>query len=80
MKTSKLNLKRFIIRKSLIGKNIEVTFVNAKKQTCVYNHDKVYEHFKNKFENMPCFHKYKYYTNSQNVPKFVRDAKLCSIK
>ena len=37
-----LKSKRFVIRKSLIGKNqiIEVTFKNGKSFT--YNHDKVY--------------------------------------
>ena len=38
-----LNLKRFVVRKSLIGKNttINVEFRNGKKVS--YNHDKVYE-------------------------------------
>ena len=45
----KLNSKRFVIRKSLIGKNavITVNFTNGK--TATYNHDKVYEVMKDKF-------------------------------
>ena len=65
--------KRFVIRKSLIGKNqnIKVNFKNGK--TCTYNHDKVYEIMKDKLENMPCFIKYKSYTSSTSVPVLVRN-------
>ena len=30
---------------------------------------------KDKFESMNCFQKYKSYTNSKNLPKFVRELK-----
>ena len=68
-----LKSKRFVIRKSLIGKNqiIEVTFKNGKQVT--YNHDKVYEVMKSKLETMNCFLKYKSYTSSTSVPVSVRD-------
>ena len=64
--------KRFVIRKSLIGKNqtITVNFKNGK--TCTYNHDKVYNIMYSKLENMPCFLKYKSYTSSTSVPVSVR--------
>ena len=67
-----LNLKRFVIRKSLIGKNttINVEFKNGK--TCTYNHDKVYEIMKDKLNTLPCFIKYNSYTSSTNVPVSVR--------
>jgi hypothetical protein len=70
---SKLNSKRFVIRKSLIGKNqiIEVTFKNGKQVT--YNHDEVYEVMKSKLETMNCFIKYKSYTSSTSVPTSVRE-------
>ena len=67
-----LTTKRFVIRKSLVGKNNLISFVNKKGDNCVYNHDKVYEQLKDKFENMPCFQKYGSYTNSNNLPAFVR--------
>ena len=69
----KLNSKRFVIRKSLIGKNaiITVNFKNGKSAT--YNHDKVYEVMKEKLENMNCFAKYKSYTASNNVPLIARE-------
>mgnify|MGYP003669710277 FL=1 len=70
---SKLQSKRFVVRKSLIGKNqiIEVTFKNGKQVT--YNHDEVYEVMKTKLETMNCFIKYKSYTSSTSVPTSVRE-------
>ncbi len=68
-----LNLKRFVVRKSLIGKNttINVEFRNGKKVS--YNHDKVYEIMKDKLNTLPCFIKYNSYTSSTNVPVVVRE-------
>jgi len=67
-----INSKRFVIRKSLIGKDttINVEFKNGK--TCTYNHDKVYEIMKDKLNTLPCFTKYNSYTSSTNVPVSVR--------
>ena len=71
-----LQSKRFVIRKSLIGKNqvIEVTFKNGKQVT--YNHDVAYEIMKDKLEQMPCFEKYKSYTSSTSIPVILRDKEL----
>ena len=71
-----LKSKRFVIRKSLIGKNqiIEVTFKNGKSFT--YNHDLAYEVMKDKLNNMNCFAKYKSYTSSTNVPVIIRDKEV----
>ena len=68
-----LKSKRFVVRKSLIGKNqiIEVTFKNGKQVT--YNHDEVYEVMKTKLDTMNCFIKYKSYTSSTSVPVSVRE-------
>ena len=68
-----LKTKRFVIRKSLIGKNTIITFTNKKQETVSYNHDEVYNTHKDKFESMDCFDKYKSYTNTNCVPKFCRD-------
>ncbi len=72
MKVNELTTKRFVIRKSLIGTNTVITFTNKNKELCVYNHDVVYEQLKDKFNNMNCFNKYNSYTNSNNLPVFVR--------
>ena len=70
---SNLQSKRFVVRKSLIGKNqiIEVTFKSGK--TFTYNHDIVYELMKDKLNTMNCFTKYKSYTSSTSVPVVLRD-------
>ncbi len=67
-----INSKRFVIRKSLIGKNttINVEFKNGK--TCTYNHDSVYEIMKDTLTKLPCFIKYNSYTSSTNVPVLAR--------
>ena len=70
---SNLTTKRFVIRKSLIGKNTVITFVNKKQETVSYNHDEVYNTHKERFESMNCFQKYKSYTNSNCVPSFCRN-------
>ena len=68
-----LKTKRFVIRKSLIGKNVVISFVNKKQENVTYNHDEVYNTHKEKFNEMNCFQKYKSYTNSNAVPAFCRD-------
>ena len=72
-KVEELKTKRFVIRKSLIGKNVVITFTNKKQENVSYNHDEVYNTHKDKFESMNCFDKYKSYTNTNCVPKFCRD-------
>jgi hypothetical protein len=72
-KVEELKTKRFVIRKSLIGKNTVITFTNKKQETVSYNHDEVYNTHKEKFESMNCFQKYKSYTNSNAVPAFCRN-------
>jgi len=67
-----LTTKRFVIRKSLIGSNTVISFTNAKNALCTYDHDLVYNAFKAKFDLMPCFEKYGSYTNTNNLPAFVR--------
>ena len=71
-----LETKRFVIRKSLIGKNTVITFVNKKQEKVSYFHDEVYNTHKERFESMNCFAKYKSYTNSNAIPAFCRDLAL----
>jgi hypothetical protein len=73
---SKLETKRFVIRKSLIGKNTIITFTNKKQEKVSYNHDEVYNTHKERFESMNCFAKYKSYTNSNAIPAFCRELQL----
>ena len=68
--------KRFVVRKSLIGKNTIITFTNKKGDEITYNHDKVYEIMKSKLETLPCWEKYKSYTATNNIPLVCRNTEL----
>ena len=70
--TRVLESKRFVVRKSLIGKNtiVNVTFSNGK--IAKYNHDDAFECMKEKLEKMNCWEKYKSYTSSSSIPVSVR--------
>ena len=72
----KLTTKRFVIRKTLIGKNAIITFTNKKGVTYTYDHDAIYSANQERFETMECFQKYGNYTNSNNVPTFGREYTL----
>ena len=75
-KVNNLTTKRFVIRKSLIGKHTIITFVNKKQEQVSYNHDEVYNKHKERFESMNCFEKYKNYTNTNAMPAFCRDLQI----
>ena len=68
--------KRFVIRKSLIGKDTTVNVEFKSGKTFTYNHDKVWEIMKDKLTTMPCFVKYGSYTSSTSVPTLVRDKEV----
>lgn len=77
MSNSLLTTKRFVLRKSLIGKKqiIEVNFKDGKKVK--YNHDVAFEIMsKNGLTELPCWSKYNTYTASNNIPSILRDKKL----
>ena len=75
-KVEELKTKRFVIRKSLIGKNVVISFTNKKQEQVSYNHDEIYNTHKSRFEAMNCFAKYKSYTNSNAIPAFCRNLTL----
>ena len=68
--------KRFVVRKSLIGKNQVITFTNKKGDEIVYNHDKVFEIMKETLTKLPCWEKYKSYTATNNIPMVLRNKEL----
>ena len=68
-KASELVSKRFIIRKSLIGKGTIVQFTDYEGKTWKYDHDKVYKLEQERFDTMKCFQKYKYYSQTFNTPR-----------
>ena len=67
VETKEIESKRFVVRKSLIGKNTIFSFTNKKGDEITYNHDKVYEIMKSKLETLPCWEKYKSYTATNNI-------------
>ena len=71
-----LNSKRFVVRKSLIGKDVTINVMFKNGKTVKYNHDKVYDIMKDKLEAMNCWSKYKSYTATNNIPTILRDKKL----
>ena len=75
-KLNVMNSKRFVVRKSLIGKNQVITFTNKKGDEVTYNHDKVYEIMKSKLETLACWEKYKSYTATNNIPLVCRNVEL----
>ena len=75
-KLNVMNSKRFVVRKSLIGKNQVITFTNKKGDNITYNHDKVYNIMKSKLETLPCWEKYKSYTATNNIPLVCRNVEL----
>ena len=71
-----LKSKRFVVRKSLIGKNQLIEFTNKKGKTYTYNHDVVYKIMKGDLEKLNCYQKYKSYTASNNIPLVLRNKNL----
>jgi len=75
-KVEELKTKRFVIRKSLVGKNVVFSFTNKKGDTVKYNHDKAFNIMKENLEKLACFAKYKSYTATNNIPVVLRGKKL----
>ena len=67
-----LKTNRFVIRKSLVGKNQVISFTNKKGVNVKYNHDVAYKLLKNTLDNLACFAKYKSYTATNNLPTWAR--------
>ena len=73
---SNLITKRFVVRQSLIGKDVSFEFTNKKGDKITYNHDKVFTIMKDTLTNLPCWLKYKSYTATNNIPLVLRDKEL----
>ena len=71
-KLTKLTKKRFVISKSLVGENVQITFTNKKGETYTYNHDEVYANNQERLFTMKCFNEYGNYTNTNKIPNWVK--------
>ena len=68
--------KRFVVRKSLVGKNQTIEFTTKKGDKIKYNHDVVFNIMKKTLETLPCWNKYKSYTATNNIPVVCRNVEI----
>jgi len=71
-----INSKRFVVRKSLLNTNTNITFTTKQGKQITYSHDKVFNIMKDTLTNLPCWLKYKSYTATNNIPLVLRDKEL----
>ena len=65
--------KNFVVRKSWLGRNQIITFINNKNERVTYNHDEVLKVMLPKLSIMPCWLKRGYWSQSTRMPSNVRD-------
>jgi len=63
----------FVVRKSWLGRNQTITFINNKNQRVTYNHDEVLNVMLPKLSIMPCWIKREYWSQSTDMPATVRN-------
>ena len=63
----------FVVRKSWLGRNQTITFINNKNERVTYNHDEVLNAMLPKLSIMPCWIKRGYWSQSTNMPANVRN-------
>ena len=68
--------QNFVVRKSWLGRNQIITFVNNKNVKITYNHDEVLKVMLPKLNILPCWLKRGYCSQSADMPKNVRDIVL----
>ena len=67
-------VKRFVLsKKNVQEKDLVLEFTTKEGKVLSYSPSEVYTQLKDKFEAMNCWHKYGNYTNTNNLPKFVRE-------
>jgi hypothetical protein len=64
--------KNFVVRKSWMGRNQKITFVNNKNQKITYDHDVVLKAMLPKLSLMPCWIKREYWSQSTDMPATTR--------
>jgi hypothetical protein len=68
----KIERANFVVRKSWLGRNQVISFVNNKNQRITYNHDEVLKVMLPKLSIMPCWIKRQYWSQSTDMPSNVR--------
>ncbi len=64
--------KNFVVRKSWLGRNQVITFVNNRNVQVTYDHDEVLNAMLPKLSIMPCWIKRGYWSQSTDMPANVR--------
>ena len=75
-KETVIKSKRFVVRKSLVGKDQLIEFTNKKGEVYKYHHDVVFSIMQEGLEKLACWAKYKSYTASGNIPTILRGKEL----
>ncbi len=65
--------KNFVVRKTWLGRNQIITFINNKNERVTYNHDEVLKVMLPKLSIMPCWLKRGYWSQSTRMPSNVRE-------
>ena len=71
-KLTKITKKRFVISKSLICKNLLISFTNKKGEKFEYDHDAVFSVNQERLLSMSCFNEYGNYTNTNKIPNWAK--------
>ena len=62
----------FVVRKSWLGRNQIITFINNKHEQITYNHDEVLKVMLPKLNILPCWIKRGYWSQSTDMPSNVK--------
>jgi len=65
--------KNFVVRKSWLGRNQVITFVNNRNVQVTYDHDEVLNAMLPKLSIMPCWIKRGYWSQSTDMPTMTRN-------
>jgi len=67
-----IHRNNFVVRKSWLGRNQIITFINNKHEQITYNHDEVLKVMLPKLNILPCWIKRGYWSQSTDMPSNVR--------
>lgn len=68
-----IHRNNFVVRKSWLGRNQIITFINNKHEQITYNHDEVLKVMLPKLSILPCWIKRGYWSQSTDMPSNVRN-------
>ena len=75
-----IHRNNFVVRKSWLGRNQIITFINNKHEQITYNHDEVLKVMLPKLNILPCWIKRGYWSQSTDMPSNVRNTVIERIK